>query len=205
MFLNTIKNVLNSNWPVLVIFIVTMVSMRFFYLRAHREKVYFYKEFFGILSIVYIFLLFQLLTMVELNTNSGYNLVPFTEIFRYKFGSSLFMYNVVGNILAFVIFGLIVSSYIKPKTCLAPFLTSLVVSTTVEFVQLNIGRSFDVDDIILNVLGGIIGYLLYIGLTAIHNHLPKVLQKEGIINIFCFIILIIMVLYILKVMGVLTF
>ena len=151
MFLNTIKNVLNSNWPVLVIFIVTMVSMRFFYLRAHREKVYFYKEFFGILSIVYIFLLFQLLTKVELNTNSGYNLVPFTEIFRYKFGSSLFMYNVVGNILAFVIFGLIVSSYIKPKTCLAPFLTSLVVSTTVEFVQLNIGRSFDVDDIILNV------------------------------------------------------
>ena len=204
MFLNTIKNVLNSNWPVLVIFIVTMVSMRFFYLRAHREKVYFYKEFFGILSIVYIFLLFQLLTKVELNTNSGYNLVPFTEIFRYKFGSSLFMYNVVGNILAFVIFGLIVSSYIKPKTCLAPFLTSLVVSTTVEFVQLNIGRSFDVDDIILNVLGGIIGYLLYIGLTAIHNHLPKVLQKEGIINIFCFIILIIMVLYILKVMGVLA-
>ena len=204
MFLNTIKNVLNSNWPVLVIFIVTMVSMRFFYLRAHREKVYFYKEFFGILSIVYIFLLFQLLTMVELNTNSGYNLVPFTEIFRYKFGSSLFMYNVVGNILAFVIFGLIVSSYIKPKTCLAPFLTSLVVSTTVEFVQLNIGRSFDVDDIILNVLGGIIGYLLYIGLNAIHNHLPKVLQKEGIINIFCFIILIIMVLYVLKVMGVLA-
>lgn len=204
MFLNTIKNVLNSNWPVLVIFIVTMVSMRFFYLRAHREKVYFYKEFFGILSIVYIFLLFQLLTKVELNTNSGYNLVPFTEIFRYKFGSSLFMYNVVGNILAFVIFGLIVSSYIKPKTCLAPFLTSLVVSTTVEFVQLNIGRSFDVDDIILNVLGGIIGYLLYIGLTAIHNHFPKVLQKEGIINIFCFIILIIMVLYVLKVMGVLA-
>ena len=204
MFLNTIKNVLNSNWPVLVIFIVTMVSMRFFYLRAHREKVYFYKEFFGILSIVYIFLLFQLLTKVELNTNSGYNLVTFTEIFRYKFGSSLFMYNVVGNILAFVIFGLIVSSYIKPKTCLAPFLTSLVVSTTVEFVQLNIGRSFDVDDIILNVLGGIIGYLLYIGLTAIHNHLPKVLQKEGIINIFCFIILIIMVLYVLKVMGVLA-
>ena len=73
MFLNTIKNVLNSNWPVLVIFIVTMVSMRFFYLRAHREKVYFYKEFFFFFSIVYIFLLFQLLTKVELNTNSGYN------------------------------------------------------------------------------------------------------------------------------------
>ena len=59
-------------------------------------------------------------------------------------------------------------------------LASLGALKNLEFVQLNIGRSFDVDDIILNVLGGIIGYLLYIGLTAIHNHLPKVLQKEGI-------------------------
>ena len=47
MFLNTIRAVLNDNFPVLVIFIVTLVSMRFFYLRTHREKVYFYKEFFG--------------------------------------------------------------------------------------------------------------------------------------------------------------
>lgn len=205
MFLNTIRSVLNDNWPVLVIFIVTLVSMRFFYLRSHREKVYFYKEFFGILSIVYLFLLFQLLTKVELNDGSGYNLVPFTEIFRYKIGSKLFNYNVVGNILAFVVFGLIVSAYIKPKTAASPFLISLLVSSTVEFVQLNIGRSFDVDDIILNVLGCVIGYLLYIGLTAIHNHLPKSLQKEGIINIICFILLIIMVLYILKVLGVLSF
>ena len=205
MFLNTIRAVLNDNFPVLVIFIVTLVSMRFFYLRTHREKVYFYKEFFGIISIVYLFLLFQLLTKVELNEGSGYNLVPFTEIFRYKVGSNLFIYNVVGNILAFVVFGLIISYYIKPKTVMAPFLISLVVSTTVEFVQLNIGRSFDVDDIILNVLGCIIGYLLYIGLTAIHNHLPKSLQKEGIVNIICFILLIIMLLYILKVMGVILF
>lgn len=204
MFLNTIKAVLNGNWPVLVIFIVTIVSMRFFYLRSHKEKVVFYKEFFGICSIVYLFLLFQLLTKVELNTGSGYNLVPFAEIFRYDFGSKLFVFNVVGNILAFVVFGLIVSMYIKPKTCFAPFAISLVVSSTVEFVQLNIGRSFDVDDIILNVLGAVIGYLLYVGLAAIHNHLPKTLQKEGIINIICFILIVIMVLYILRLMGVLS-
>ena len=51
MFLNTIRAVLNDNFPVLIIFIVTLVSMRFFYLRTHREKIYFYKEFFGIISI----------------------------------------------------------------------------------------------------------------------------------------------------------
>ncbi len=204
MFLNTIKAILDDNFPVLVIFIVTLVSMRFFYLRNHKEKAAFYKEFFGILSIVYLFLLFQLLTKVELNQGSGYNLVPFAEIFRYEIGSKLFIFNVVGNILAFVIFGLIVSIYIKSKTVVEPFIISLLVSSTVEFVQLNIGRSFDIDDIILNVLGCIIGYLLYVGLSAIHKHLPKALQKEGIINIICLILIIIMVLYILKVMGVLA-
>lgn len=204
MFLKTIRAVLNDNWPILVIFVVTLVSMRYFYLRAHREKVCFYKEFLTIISIVYIFLLFSLLTKVELNQGSGYNLVPFTEIFRYQIGSNLFVFNVIGNILAFVIFGLIVSTYIKPKTILPSFLISLVTSLTVEFVQLNIGRSFDVDDIILNCLGGVIGYLLYIGLSAIHKHLPKSLQKDGIINIICFILVLFVVLYILKLMGVIN-
>lgn len=205
MFLNTIQAVLNDNWPILIIFIITMISLRFFYLRNNREKICFYKEFFSILAIVYIFLLFQLLTKVELNQGSGYNLVPFTEIFRYEIGSKLFVYNVVGNIMAFVLFGIIVSAYIKPKMALAPFLISLIVSTTVEFVQLNIGRSFDVDDIILNVVGCIIGYLLYIGCSAIHSHLPRALQKDGILNVICFIIIVIIVIYVLKMMGVLVF
>lgn len=204
MFWKTIRAVLNDNWPILVIFIITMVCLRYFYLRSHRERVVFYKEFFTLLSIVYIFLLFQLLTKVELNQGSGFNLVPFTEMFRYEFGSKLFTFNVLGNISAFVLFGLIISAYIKPKTIIPPLLISLIVSCTVEFVQLNIGRSFDVDDIILNVLGGIIGYLLFIGLSAIHRHLPKVFQKDGIWNIICLVLLALIVFYCLKMMGVIN-
>lgn len=201
MFLNTLKAVLNDNWPILVIFIVTMVCLRFFYIRTHREKVSFYKEVFLVFAICYIFLLFSLLTKVELNTGSGYNLVPFTEIFRYEIGSKLFIYNVFGNIGAFVIFGIIVASYIKPKTILPSFLIALITSSTVEFVQLNIGRSFDVDDIILNVVGAIIGYLLYIGFTAIKHHLPKSLQKDGLWNILCLILIVLIIFYILNVVG----
>lgn len=93
-----------------------------------------------------------------MNSNSGFNIIPFQEIFRYEVGSRLFIFNVFGNIMAFVLFGLIVSSYIKPKTVVPPIIISLLVSVTVEFVQLNIGRSFDVDDIILNVVGGLIGF-----------------------------------------------
>ena len=202
MFLNTIKSILSDNLPVLIIFIITMVLVRFFYFRTHREKLSFYKEFMMIISICYIFLLFQLLTKVELNEGSGYNIVPFQEIMRYEFGSKLFVYNVVGNICAFLIFGLIVSCYIKPKTALAPFIISLLVSITVEFVQLNIGRSFDVDDVILNVLGGLLGYLLYVGCSAIYKHLPALFKNNSFYNIICLLIIIIMVLYILSVMGV---
>ena len=185
MFLNTIRDILTDNYPILIIFVITLVLVRFFYLRNHHEKIVFYKEFMMVVSICYIFLLFQLLTKVEMNSNSGFNIIPFQEIFRYEIGSNLFIFNVFGNIMAFVLFGLIISFYIKPKTIVPPLIISFLVSATVEFVQLNIGRSFDVDDIILNVLGGLIGFLLYIGLTAIKNHLPKVFHRDGIYNLIC--------------------
>ena len=187
MFLNTIESILSDNWPVLVIFIVTLVLVRFFYLRTHREKLSFYREFLMIISICYIFLLFQLLTKVEMNSNSGFNIVP-----------------LFGNIMAFVLFGLIVSCYIKPKTVFPPMIISALVSVTVEFVQLNIGRSFDVEDIILNVTGGVIGFLLYIGLTAIKNHLPKIFQRDGIYNLICLVLIVVIIFYILSVVGVIN-
>lgn len=202
MFLNTLESILSDNWPILIIFVITLVLVRFFYLRTHREKISFYREFLMIISICYIFLLFQLLTKVEMNSNSGFNIVPFQEIFRYEIGDPRFTFNVFGNIMAFVLFGFIISSYIRPKTVVPPLIISFLVSATVEFVQLNIGRSFDVDDIILNSLGAIIGFLIYIGLGAIKKHLPGIFKKDIIYNILCFIILIIMVLYLLSRMGV---
>lgn len=199
---NTIKATINDNWPVITIFLVTMVSLRFFYYRTHREKMSLYREFFNILAIIYIFLLFQLLTKVELNHGSGYNLIPFAEIIRYEFGSHLFYYNVIGNIMVFIPFGYFIADYIKSKNIVPALIISAVVSTTVEFVQINIGRSFDVDDIILNILGGIIGYLLYIAFQAIKSHLPKVFQRDGIYNFICLIIIILIIIYILSSLGV---
>lgn len=205
MIIKTIENTINNNWAVVVIFLVTMVAMRFFFLRTHRERFSLYKEFFNIFSIIYIFLLFQLLTNVELNHASGYNLVPFTEILRYEIGSDLFYYNVLGNIIVFIPFGLIVADYVKSKNIWPALIISAIVSITIEFVQINIGRSFDVDDIILNVVGSIIGYLLYVGLVAIRNHLPKFFQRDGLYNIICLIIIVLIIFYIFNVMGVFGF
>jgi len=136
-----------------------------------------------------------------MNTNGGINLVPFTEILRYDVGSDLFIFSVLGNILIFLPFGYFISYFIQAKKIWPILFVSLITSTTVEFVQLQIGRSFDIDDIILNTIGAIIGFLVYIGLTAIKKHLPAFLQKDFIYNLICFIIIAIIVFIIINKFG----
>ena len=193
---------IDNMWPMLTIFLVVIAVVRVAAIKNNNEKLVFYKEFSNLLFIIYILLLYELLTRAELNTVRGYNFVPFSEMFRYEIGSTSFYLNVVGNIVIFIPFGYLISTYIKPKRILSILIVSVISSATVEFVQLCIGRSFDVDDIILNSLGAIIGFLIYIGLGAIKKHLPGIFKKDIIYNILCFIILIIMVLYLLSRMGV---
>ena len=197
-----LKTSIDEMWPMLTIFLVVIAVVRVAAIKNNNEKLVFYKEFSNLLFIIYILLLYELLTRAELNTVRGYNLVPFSEMFRYEIGSTSFYLNVVGNIVIFIPFGYLISTYIKPKRILSILIVSVISSATVEFVQLCIGRSFDVDDIILNSLGAIIGFLIYIGLGAIKKHLPGIFKKDIIYNILCFIILIIMVLYLLSRMGV---
>lgn len=199
--LNTALKAIDNVWPMLVIFVVIISTIRITSLSIHKEKFVFYKEFLNLLFLIYILLLYQLLTNVETNVNSGYNLVPFTEIFRYKVGSEMFLYNVIGNIVMFVPFGYFVSSYIKASKVSHILVVSIISSLIVELVQFKIGRSFDVDDILLNVAGAIVGFLLYIALCAIKNHLPKFLQKDSVYNIICIILAIICGLYLMKLMG----
>ena len=199
---NILTESIDNMWPMLTIFLVVIAVVRIAAIKNHNEKLVFYKEFTNLLFIIYILLLYELLTRAELNTVRGYNLVPFSEMFRYEIGSTSFYLNVVGNIVIFIPFGYLISTYIKPKRILSILIVSVISSATVEFVQLCIGRSFDVDDIILNSLGAIMGFLIYIGLGAIKKHLPGIFKKDIIYNILCFIILIIMVLYLLSRMGV---
>lgn len=98
----------------------------------------------------------------------GINLMPFLEIrrflgnFRFLGWKAVFL-NVAGNILAFVPLGAILPVLFKTfqKFSCAVLGTALF-SAAVEGVQYLTGRGrCDVDDIILNVCGGIFGYLLF--------------------------------------------
>lgn len=196
-----ISNLLNSSlkhvWQALVIIIVTVLSSRVSYKICNKQKIVLYEEFYILLSITYLIMLYELVTRVDYNTlGGGINIIPFAEILRYKISSHLFLLNVIGNILLFVPFGFIISSYVKPNKFYLPVLISFLVSITIEFVQLNIGRSFDVDDIILNTIGATFGYLIY----KIINKMP-IFKKKYINYLICIGILVIILLYFLKVMG----
>ena len=79
---------------------------------------------------------------------------------------------------------------------------SLLVSLTIEITQLIIGRVFDVDDILLNVCGGILGYVLFKIIDKIKDKLPSFLKNEIFYNIIVFILTLLVMIYICNVLGV---
>ena len=107
---------------------------------------------------------------------SHYNLVPFREIKRFlvhreTLGIMAVMLNLVGNIVAFVPYGLFLPiMFPKNRSLWRIALLTFDFSFAVEVIQL-VGKvgSFDVDDLMLNTLGGILGYLLFVVLNWIRR------------------------------------
>ncbi|MDD2469556.1 MAG: VanZ family protein [Bacilli bacterium] len=199
MFKVEVLEVLRKAWPMLLVFTVIMSSIRLAYLKTNRMKFVFHKEFFTLLFMLYVLVLFYVVTAQDpvSYSISSYNLIPFREMLRYNFGTKLFFKNIVGNLLIFIPFGLFVSYYLKAKRLSLTFILSLISSLTIEFAQrLIVGRVFDVDDIMLNVMGAIIGYFIYIIIDTIGNHMPKIFKKPWFINLLIIIILILGFMYI---------
>lgn len=100
----------------------------------------------------------------RIRTSEGVNLVPFRTISRYirHFDADLFAVNIVGNIVMFIPWGfglvLLWKKTRKPGIILA---FSLGLTLFIETCQLFIGRSVDVDDLILNFTGSCMGAGLY--------------------------------------------
>lgn len=97
-----------------------------------------------------------------------YNLVPFLEIKRFWnnrdiVGELAVLTNLAGNVLGFIPFGAILPVIsLRCRGFFRIMLFSFEFSLMVECIQLisKVG-SFDVDDLILNTLGGILGYILF--------------------------------------------
>lgn len=199
---NEVNIVLKEIWPMLLLFIIVLFTMRIVDIIINKKRFVLYKDLSMLIFILYMFLLFELVTSTDFESYSN-NFVPLKEIMRYNYTSKLFYKNVLGNMLLFVPFGYFVNYILKNRKFIIGTFLTLITSLSIELIQMNIGRSFDIDDIILNIIGGIAGYTIYVVLYNIKEKLPKLLRKEWIYNILWILILILGTLFLLNYYGLL--
>ncbi|SDF73345.1 VanZ family protein [Epilithonimonas hungarica] len=93
--------------------------------------------------------------------------VPFKTIIRYlttvlPYRPFEFTFNMIGNIVMFIPYGFLGILYPKLNRLGWLLLAFIVVINIIEFSQFYFKRGFaDVDDVILNTLGVVIGFLIY--------------------------------------------
>ena len=121
-----------------------------------------------LIVLAYVCFLSEAYGRTEMQNTYHYNLIPFREIIRFYtyrelIGIEAFVLNLIGNVIAFVPFGFMMPilkmKYRYSKKVIG---MTFLLSLTVECIQLltRVG-SFDVDDLILNTLGGIFGFGLF--------------------------------------------
>ena len=100
----------------------------------------------------------------------------------------------------FLPYGFFISYFLKLEKKKTIIYLSIIVSLAIEVTQLLIGRVFDIDDIILNICGGLCGYFLYRFLVSIKNHLPKFLKNDIAYNIVIIIAISVAIWYLYQIM-----
>ncbi len=111
----------------------------------------------------------------------SYNLIPFNTLYQYIFhfnNYSLYtlFINLLGNIAVFIPFGILLpimnKQFEKPTKLLVVFIAGIFI---LEVLQLffRVG-AFDVDDIILNAIGAVLGQGIYLAIKNIASHSPTI-------------------------------
>lgn len=183
-----VLDILSYTWPTMVMGIIIAVLLRVTYLLSERKKIVLHDELFKLSFMIYILCLFYVVTFQDVSWSS-HNFIPFKEILRYDFGTSLFYKNIFGNMLLFLPYGIFIAKYVKTDKLFVVFLLAFITSLSIEVVQFLIGRVFDIDDIILNIVGCLIGFILYRWFKKISNKLPEFFRKDIFWNIVSLIIL----------------
>lgn len=133
-----------------------------------RKRVGFLRQFISLLLGFSIFLILYMTIFIGgIDFNSNYhliNVVPFKFMMEtYDMGYRAMISQVISNMVMFIPIGLLLP--IVFKKCREFKFTALYVflfTFSIELIQYFIGRSCDVDDIIMNFLGGVVGYGIYI-------------------------------------------
>lgn len=156
--------------------------------KKRRKRLRIWGKIFFVLYIVFIiyFLLFSEWYGRSLDGAQGYryNLVLFQEIkrfwiYREQLGMYAVFTNLIGNVLIFVPLGFFMPMASRHRSFIAACVSSFLLSLGVETFQLitKVG-SFDVDDILLNTIGGALGFIMFVTGAALRRRHVKRSNKR---------------------------
>lgn len=171
---------------VILIGIPILIILRLIILKIFRNKNYYINWFHEVGVIFFISYCIALIIQMfftnfqEKINEISINLIPFNklkeflEIVIYESRVEYLLIEILGNIIVFIIIGFMLPLlWRKFENIKLVLIMCLICSVTIETIQLMLPRCSDVDDIIMNIIGGIIGYGLYIivkkGLTKYIN------------------------------------
>lgn len=130
--------------------------------------------------ILYLTILWDFPAITFHPTTHHLNLKPFGWIKRIKlYGFTRIHEQLVLNVLMFIPFGVLLPAVSASfRRWWKVFLTSLVFTISIETLQYFIGRSADIDDVVMNFAGGFVGWFFYVGLSYLWKKTHSVQERE---------------------------
>ena len=179
---NSIINQFVQVIPITLLIGLLYIIFRFLKLKKNNSDINYKREILYLIFICYIVGLFNLVLVpinfwdiIWYNIFYNFNENPFAGIFDFSYNFIPTIYKIiigeytldswgkvmiVGNFLMFIPMGILLSLYFENVNKKNIFKYAVLIPLAIEVLQLVVGRSFDIDDLVMNFLGIVIGYFI---------------------------------------------
>ena len=179
---NSVINQFIQVIPITLLVGLLYIIFRFLKLKKSNGDINYKKESLYLIFVCYIVGLFNLVLVprnfwdiIWYNIFYNFNENPFAGIFDFSYNFIPTIYKIiigeytldswgktmiVGNLLMFIPMGILLSLCLKSISRKDMFKYALLIPLAIEVIQLVVGRSFDIDDLVMNFLGIVIGYYI---------------------------------------------
>lgn len=179
---NSVINQFIQVIPITLLVGLLYIIFRFLKLKKNNSDINYKREILYLIFICYIVGLFNLVlvpinfwNIIWYNIFYNFNENPFAGIFDFSYNFIPTIYKIiigeytpdswvkamiVGNFLMFIPMGILLSLCFENVNKKNIFKYAVLIPLAIEVLQLIVGRSFDIDDLVMNFLGIVIGYFI---------------------------------------------
>lgn len=173
-----------------IIVLIIYVPLRYKYLKNKHKSLFCKDELIKALFIIYIISVLEILLIPKLNiliytenerlkfecipignfSSRNINLIPFKTLkAQFSGAGNHIKANLFANIMIMMPMPILIKLINKKIKNIFPLIITLIIIVIIEFIQYFIGRSCDIDDIILNFCGALISYSIFFLINTISD------------------------------------